>query len=228
MHAKQKLPVVVELERIMAALNCGIYGDKIEIPPFVIQHDKKMIFRFVPGFYHTVIGAGVVAMPIMDMMEGLLHELVHIHNYVHGITDVTSNQYHNRRFQQSALEAGLYVDREIVRKGDKLVSVKGWCLTSLHPRKRFIEPSREALRRRNVCLKALRIDRQCVLDGKREIRQMIHERLPQRVCFLKYMCKCPEPHNSIRSGRRPDGPHPLRVRCEVCGAIFHCDGLQKD
>lgn len=47
--------------------------------------------------------------------------------------------------------------------------------------------------------------------------------------FMKYQCKCKPPHNSIRSGCRPDGPNRLNIICKDCGQPFTCveDGRGK-
>jgi hypothetical protein len=39
---------------------------------------------------------------------------------------------------------------------------------------------------------------------------------------LKYECGCEPPHNSIRSGRRPDGPNPLNAMCMDCLTYYKC------
>jgi hypothetical protein len=48
---------------------------------------------------------------------------------------------------------------------------------------------------------------------------MLRDNRPKQ-CFLKYICQCSPPHNSIRSGRRPNGPHALHIQCLMCGANF--------
>jgi hypothetical protein len=71
-------------------------------------------------------------------------------------------------------------------------------------------------------LEKLEIDVKTLERGKKEIRKAIKEKGRSKVCFLKYECGCPPPHNSIRSGRRPDGSHPLKAVCMVCGKSFNC------
>ena len=53
-----------------------------------------------------------------------------------------------------------------------------------------------------------------LLEAKKDVERII-SKSKTRQYFLKYICNCPEPHNSIRSGRRS-----LNVNCGECGYKF--------
>jgi hypothetical protein len=61
---------------------------------------------------------------VFDIAETLVHELVHLANYVADIRDCSSNQYHNRHFRDRAMSVGLACER---------VPLHGWAKTSLTP-----------------------------------------------------------------------------------------------
>jgi len=111
---------------------------------------------------------------------------------------------------ESAKEVGFHVARH---------KTQGWCLTTLEPPNDEHHAPDET---KNQFLKNTIRDfefPQDILDAARE-HIKISVKTPRKVCFLKYVCECPTPHNSIRSGRRPDGLHPINIRCEDCGSLF--------
>ena len=81
------------------------------------------------GTHEINIGAGTLSRPIEEVAATLLHEMVHYHNYLHGVQDCSrGNTYHNRKFKAAAEERGL-----IVTHSDKY----GWSHTS--PSDRLLE-----------------------------------------------------------------------------------------
>jgi len=204
-----------ELERIFNELNNSLFSGRLKVPAFVIHIDKKSVFRFVPESYHLVIGSNFAQASLEDIVCDLLHEMVHILNWLEGVTDCTSNQYHNKHFLEQALGIGLFVVRH---------KTQGWGVTKLSIQKaqKARVPHPEAMQFRLKVLDDLHIKKKLILDGKEDIGQAIRARGVRKVCFLKYECSCPPPHNSIRSGRRPDGAHPLKAVCKICGQEFVC------
>ena len=183
-----------EMERVSQILARDLFGG-VSIPQFKLELARKA--PFTDEIVHIAVGIGIIKLSQGEILAGILHELVHIYNRIRGVSDQTANHYHNRKFKNLAIQVGLRVtcDRN-----------KGWHITSLT----------DGVQNN---IDACRVNAKYLLEGKKQLRRMIQGRI-QRPCFLKYICECPPPHNSIRSGRRPNGGHPLRIRCEVCGAAF--------
>jgi len=209
-------PLIVELGNIFHFLNKNFFGSKIDPPVFVIQIEKKVIFRYVSESHHLIIGSKFASASVDQIVLNFFHEIVHIYNYSRSKIDCTSNQYHNRYFLEIALEIGLYVLRHKTR---------GWGVTQLEiddKQKNARIPNPIALKHRRQMLGRLSVDISVINKGKEDIRKSIQLRGTRKICFLKYECACPPPHNSIRSGRRPDGGNPLNATCMVCGQLFTC------
>jgi len=97
---------------------------------------------------------------------------------------------------------------------------KGWAVTSFNEQKGFKKPFSAAEKRLACCLQEMEVNKKLISKGKAEIIRMIDSASPAKICFLKYVCACKAPHNSIRSGRRPDGPNPLNITCNNCHSQF--------
>lgn len=211
-----------QLHLIFNHLNKGIFNGKLEVPSFLIQLEKKVVFRFAcdlavgddrVSHHHLIIGSRIVQLTSDEILEELLHEMVHMSNYSQGIIDTTANSYHNRHFMNSALAAGFYVARHKTR---------GWSITSLNEMEECRKPNFEELNQRKLVFESLTFNQEEVKDGLTAINFALQARGERKACFLKYQCKCPPPHNSIRSGRRPDGPHPVQILCLNCNEKFVC------
>lgn len=202
-----------ELEQLFSHVSEDIFRGKLRIPTMVIDTDRKVIFRFMPESYHMVIGGKFAKASLEEIQEGLLHEMVHIWNFNSVVTDCTSNSYHNKQFLDAALDAGLYVVRH---------KTKGWAITSFNPPtfETYRKPSAAMLKRRKLVFENSKQNWDVIKEGQIEVGALIESRGTKKVCFLKYECGCPPPHNSIRSGRRPTGSHPLNIRCMICGKEF--------
>lgn len=209
----KKPPIVSELERIFRYYNEGLFDGSLRIPTHVIQHDKKVVFRFVASSYYIVVGScfGTAG----DVLDPYLHEMVHIYNFSRKSPDITSNQYHNSFFSDIALYVGLHVIRH---------KTQGWSITSFKKptNGEYESPEAEAIKRRDAVLKGMVLDTDLIDRARKEMRQTVESKKP-KPCFLKYTCSCPPPHNSIRSGRRPDGQHAPNITCNRCKTVFICD-----
>ena len=159
----------------------------------------------------------IVSISIKALPLSFLHELIHIFNKQSEIVDVAGH-YHNKKFLKAALDAGLYVIK---------TKAQGWAVTSLvYPRNVIHKdcihrPDKNKLERRITAFSHLEINSSIFKDACKEIKAYISDK-STKTFFLKYECNCPAPHNSIRSGRRPDGKNALNIICQVCNSKFHC------
>lgn len=208
-----KKPVVVELENLFSQLNEGFFGGELPIPTHVVHPEKKVVFKFTSNSYTIWIGSKFSDSK-QDIVLFYLHEMIHIWNMKHRTVDCTSNQYHNKRFLEKALECGLYVARH---------KTQGWSRVSWDSIKAkkidLCVPKQAAIDKRKQIVSAIKVNNDIIGDAQDTLRGLLFCNKPKQ-CFLKYACKCPAPHNSIRSGRRPDGPNALSIKCEKCGEVF--------
>ncbi|MHA1948281.1 MAG: hypothetical protein ACW99G_02800 [Candidatus Thorarchaeota archaeon] len=234
--ALEKLPIVEELEKSFAYLNYELFDDDLQLLPFIVQIDKKIAIRYFPESFHMVIGSKFATIGFRDMQQQLLHEMCHVYNYKHGIVDCTSNQYHNQKFLNKALEVGLFSIRH---------KTQGWGNTSFSPpstgvscwncgedydskkvcskchcKIQIAKPEKNDQKRRIAVFKNLEFCKTTFSKAKNTISKNI-DRSPRKICFLKYECQC-KGHNSFRTGRRPDGKNPVNAKCQDCGHPFEC------
>jgi len=200
-----------ELSLIFKIFNEFIFDGKLKSPSHVIQLDKKVVFRFDPSSHNMCVGSKLPDVSMDDMLADYLHEMVHMENNRLGLSGITGNQYHKKQFLQTALGAGFYVGKH---------KNKGWAITKFNKQENFKQPFPTAEKQLSHCLLEMRADKKVIDDGKKTIARMIASASPAKICFLKYVCGCQPPHNSIRSGRRPDGPNPLNITCNNCNSKF--------
>ena len=214
-----KSDLVSEIERACDHLNKILFEYKIEPFQIAIQIKKKVAIKWQSDIETLVIGAEFLQLEFNDLLGILLHELIHILNYQHGIVDVTINQYHNKKFLEVANQVGLVVIKH---------KTQGWGITStVFPRniteKAYIKrPLKKSILLRNKAFEDLNLNKKIINDSRIELQNRIKHEKPVKTFFLKYECNCSPPHNSIRSGRRPDGPNPLDIQCMNCRSKFVC------
>lgn len=108
------------LEQAYNALNqhffCG------ELPPVIItvQSSPRVYGHYTPwdawreqeqGYREINLGAENLDRPIQNVASTLLHEMVHFHNDLNQIKDVSrGGTYHNKRFKEQAEAHGLTID----------------------------------------------------------------------------------------------------------------------
>ncbi|PLT43534.1 hypothetical protein B8V81_5074 [Paenibacillus pasadenensis] len=129
-----------ELHKGFKALNNRIFGGQLPLPAILVQNqgnrtrnilgwctvdkiwvdDAKTIQR-----YEINITAEFLNRPLPEIMETLLHEMVHLYCNVNDIKDTSrKGGYHNKRFKAEAERVGLTVTF------DKSI---GWAYTALKP-----------------------------------------------------------------------------------------------
>ena len=128
-------------------------------------------------------------------------------------------KYHNKHFLASANQVGLVVIKH---------KTQGWGITStVFPRniveRTFIKrPLKNVIVRRNKVFQEIKLNEKLLTESRVDLQNRIKNEKPVKTFFLKYECNCAPPHNSIRSGRRPDGPNALNIQCMNCLSKFEC------
>jgi len=188
----------------------------IDEPKIEINCRKKGVFRLVTKPYTLVIGEHFESATFREMLDSLLHQMCHIHNYQKGIKDRTVNSYHNRKFLDLALKVGLTLIRH---------KKFGWVTTSypISCGEDVLLPTQQNNKKREEIYLLLSEGCDKILFEALKEKLGFENSVPRKQFFLKYTCGCPPPYNSIRSGRRPKGRHRLNAICGDCGKPFMCD-----
>lgn len=197
--------------------NNNFFDNHLAIPELQIDLTKKFSMRFDGITNQLVVGNGILDVKNKyDFSNHVLHEMIHIGNHINRIEDVNSNQYHTMKFASHALRIGLGVQKD---------KNQGWSLTKIiaqgKMRKDF-KINHEANRRLNDLVENLDFDEKKYLKCLELLIEQAKLLKPSKLFFLKYECSCPPPHNSIRSGRRPDGNNPIDIICDHCKSKFIC------
>jgi hypothetical protein len=90
---------------------------------FVVSPSRKFVFRLRDAEF-IEIGGGFAELKLVQVLDELLHVMVHVANRQKGIKDHTTNQYHKKEFCDQALAVGLFV---------KWHPTRGWGITSSSP-----------------------------------------------------------------------------------------------
>jgi len=205
------------LHKMFNHYNQTLFSGALKSPDIEIDLTRKFAMRLIDN---TIwVGVEIPAATAFDLHSMLIHEMVHVHNAELGLEDVGINQYHNRNFSNKCVDLGFYV----IRHG-----TQGWSLNTVIPvrnitNKGMVKEPDPA--NRNLLLQAIescQIDRNEFSAAIASVNSLIAGMKPAKTFFLKYVCRCPEPHNSIRSGRRPDGRNALDITCNRCNCSFTC------
>lgn len=228
----KKIALVQELEAIFENLNEVVFDKSLKMPIHVFQPKKKDVFRFHPESFHMVIGTGFIKMIPDDfendddmklfkekLVEEYVHEMCHVRNRLNNKEDCTSNQYHNKKFLETALDAGFYVGR---RKN------QGYSITSLTVA--GVEDRQPSLLRQQIGgVHAPKVVNNKILNSAvdevfidtQTLSQAVSMFAPQKKkkFFLRYECGC---GSSFRSGIRPTSPNAIDAVCNKCKSNFKC------
>lgn len=108
------------LEKIYRQLNADKFSGELEEPIITVMSTPKAYGHVTCGKvwkqkdshrYELNIGAGTLDRPIENVVETLLHEMVHIYNMQNGIKDTSrGNTYHNKKFKEKAESVGLLIE----------------------------------------------------------------------------------------------------------------------
>lgn len=208
-----------ELEKAFNLFNKSLFAGRLEPVGFSIQSKKKVGIRWSSESGTIVIGSDVPKLDLSEIPGVLLHEMIHVANHQENLVDVKANQYHNKYFLHCALDVGLVVIKH---------KTQGWAITGTLVPRNVVEqvylkkPTKENAKRLSETFGKLELDKSAFKALQSEIRQKLRVEKPPKTYFLKYQCNCPPPHNSIRSGRRPDGANALNIQCQNCRSKFEC------
>ena len=211
--------MISELNKSYNILNKGLFGGKLPKPSFRVDPSSKSAFRFRgQQSDDIIIGLGFTTIDKGKIPDALLHVMVHVSNFIKGIDDCTTNQYHKREFTEAALNVGLTVLKS---------SSRGWGITTS---KKADWLGRDDVRfpvdvsRRCEAYKKIKIDGEKLRVFQEELQTQISS-VRKKQFLLKYVCKCSPPHNSIRSGRRPVGDNRLNATCNKCGHRYKVETM---
>lgn len=220
-----------QFEVIYGYFNSALFSNGLPQQEFIFDVNKKFPLRWDKR--NIVIGSEFVSLNAYEFFISIIHEMIHIKSYETGLDDLGINQYHKKDFLTTALDLGFFVIKH---------KSQGWSIISpIAPRNAIA--TRNAIAKRNatncVTVKSPSITRNSSLldvlsnvnfdfeefrNQVKNLHDLIIKNPPSKTFFLKYQCLCPEPHNSIRSGRRPSGSgmqHPDAM-CKTCGSDYHC------
>jgi hypothetical protein len=199
-------------------LNKELFRNKLTFVPFVLQRKKKVALKYEAKDKVLYLGSQISDTDESEIPALLLHEMIHIYNDQNDICDVTINQYHNKNFAKVATKVGFYVIRH---------KTQGWGITSTILPRNITDESNLLIPDNKILDKRISIFEKMEFDDFVSIKSYILEKnqleKPVKTFQLKYVCQCSPPHNSIRSGRRPDGNNPLRIMCLDCKSHFVCE-----
>lgn len=128
---------IVELHKAFNQFNECLFNNNIPEPAILIQNqgNRKNILGWCTqkeiwndeeeqkNKYEINICAEYLNRNVDEILETLLHEMVHLNNIVQGIKDTSrSGSYHNKNYKEQAEKYGLEVEFD---------NKSGWCITSL-------------------------------------------------------------------------------------------------
>lgn len=210
--------MISELSKVYDALNKELFDAQLPHPVFRIDLTSKEAFRYRGDHSRKIsIGSGFISIPANRIPDALLHVMVHIFNFGKNVEDCSPNQYHKRSFLNEALNKGFSVVK---------TSTRGWGVTTsfhadwLEKDLEIKHPTPAKAARLRQLYATINIDSDALQSFQEELKTQLAASKPKRRFLLKYSCGCLPPHNCIRSGRRPDGPHQLDITCNLCGNKF--------
>lgn len=210
----------LEFQDAFQILNKHLFENVLIPVNFSVQPKKKFAIKYLSDQNLIIVGGEFVKLDNCDILPQILHEMIHVFFSQKGIEDVTANQYHTiKHFLTKALSVGLIVIKH---------KSQGWSITSpIAPRnvveKEFIKmPVKASVEARVNAFEKISLDKSIIAKCQLEIKKLLEKEKPPKEFFLKYVCNCSPPHNSLRSGRRPDGANALNIMCLNCRSKFVC------
>lgn len=203
---------VEELHKAFYLLNKHKFNEELTEPAILIQTSGK--HKNAYGWcsvdkiwcdsekkehrHEITICAEYLNRPLYEMISTLLHEMVHLHNILNGVKDVSrGNTYHNKKFKQTAEAKGL-----IINFNEKI----GWSISELN------EETKSLIDTFNLSQEAFNIARrgEGIEEGKTK----------KKSSMRKYTC--PECGTSIRATKE------VNVICGECDIPFILEETNED
>lgn len=206
----KKIVALNNIQEIFSKLNSSFFSNSLKPVPMSFC-ESKTGFNFSKNF--LFLDSSIFFLSNEEILIRLFHEMIHISNFQHDLKDVGTNSYHKKSFMSTAVEKGFYVARH---------KTQGWCLILLdYPRnvtkeRNIVKPKEAHVRKR--------IESFNEIITNFDWNSFFASKLPivgKKNYTYKYECACPS-MNSIRSGRNPNGPNPLKAKCLVCDSLFAC------
>jgi len=184
--------------------------------------DSKLVLEAKPRFEKNLglassgtnlfFGPKVFLLTPLQITIEVFHELVHASNKKKGVKDVGTNSYHNKHFLEQCVRRGFFVIKH---------RNHGWSLLSLSQPRNVVDHN-------SVKLPDFKINTNTSDFLKKTINEISWEdfyrckkSFPSNKAYTyKYICSCPAPFNSIRSGRGSDSMNPPKIQCMVCEQMF--------
>jgi hypothetical protein len=209
--------MIASINSIFSIFNRLFFDSNLSAPEIIVDVSKKVSLRWQSDENIIVMGSGFVNINKEIICVNLLHEMIHLSNYKNKVIDVNDNQYHNSKFMKLAVKCGLVVYKD---------KNQGWSNTTLEIDNSFSTKDFKIELDKNQNLKSIisniHIDNELLNENEKSLVLAINNLKPSKIFFLKYECSCPPPHNSIRSGRRPDGSNAPDIICDRCKTKFNC------
>jgi hypothetical protein len=206
---------VSNLNKAYVALNKCLFKNKLRAVKFTVKSSERYVLHLrLPDIVE--IGGGFSEASITDILDSLLHIMVHLENHRLDVVDYTHNQYHRREFCDRALQFGLIVVWHKTR---------GWGITHSDASNPHVKAATKVRFPTEESVRALKSAYESIMPVYADINKIRAElnlklrHKSTKVFQLKYVCVCCPPV-IIRSGRRPDGPNPLNASCNICGEKF--------
>jgi hypothetical protein len=196
-------PPIAELERAFDEFCVSLFKRKMPRPVITIQTRGRS--RMIGWFWEDKwqngqpkklpeinIVAEYLAQDVEDIAEVLLHEMVHFSNFLDGIHDCSSAQYHNRKFRDRCHVIGLICEKQ---------GRRGWAYTKLSPALRDIV---RTVHLNPEAFQMYRVGPQyTVVETKPEQRQR------------RWTCQCKKPVGKVIYASRG-----LDVTCNKCLKVY--------
>jgi len=209
--------MIASINSIFSIFNRSFFDSHLSVPEIVVDVSKKVSLRWQSNENIIFMGSGFVNMNKEIICVNLLHEMIHLSNYTKRVIDVNDNQYHNSKFMKLAVKCGLVVHKD---------KNQGWSNTKLDIINSFPTKDFKIESDKNQILKSIisniHVDDGLLNENEKYLFLAINSLKTSKIFFLKYECSCPPPHNSIRSGRRPDGHNAPDIICDRCKSKFNC------
>ena len=127
--------VIGQLEELFQIFNTKFFEGKLETPVIAVNADhtggafgwftcyRAWVKEGSDGFYEINVTAEYLNRPLHEVCATLLHEMVHLGNFMDGVKDVSRGAtYHNKKFKTTAEAHGLIIEH---------TEKYGWTKTSL-------------------------------------------------------------------------------------------------